>query len=206
MAAPLTAIATAPLLAPGEGWGSLLPWLVLIGLVGIGWLVVLLARTLRGVEETREVAREALAIHAELRETVSKFASERSDIDLRRLEHVLIDQRDALNRLEDALLSTVNQAVSQRAAEARAAVPRGEPVPKERADELGERIVNRLIAMGYERVHLAAERQELEDLDEDRDEVPVEAHKLGVVYKGRVVLTGGRIVDVDLDPPYAVFP
>ena len=202
----LTDSAPALALAPGEGWGSLLPWLALIGLIGLGWVLVLLSRTLRCLEETRDSARDALAIHAELRESLAKLASERSDIDLRRLEHVLIDQREALTRLEDSLLSTVNQAMTQRAAEARSAAPPGEPVVKERADELGERIVNRLIAMGYERVHLAAERSDLEALDDERDEVPVEAHKLGVVYKGRVVLTGGRITDVDLDPPYAVFP
>lgn len=193
-------------LALGESWGDLLPWLVLIGLVGLGWVLLLLARLLRTLEETRELTRGAVTIHTELREGLNKLVTERADIDLRRLEHVLIDQRDALTRLEDALLTTVEQAIAQRASESRSVAPATEKPSRERADELGERIVNRLLAMGYERVHLAAPKAELEALDPARGEVLVEAQKLGVVYKGRVVLSEGRITDVDLEPPYAMFP
>ncbi len=190
----------------GGSWGDLLPWLVLVGLVGLGWVLLLLARLLRALEETRELTRGAVTIHTELREGLNKLVTERGDIDLRRLEHVLIDQREALTRLEDALLTTVEQAIAQRASESRSAAPVNETPPRGRADELGERIVNRLLAMGYERVHLAAPKADLEALDPARGEVLVEAQKLGVVYKGSVVLSEGRITDVDLEPPYAIFP
>ena len=118
----------------------------------------------------------------------------------------MIDQREALTRLEDALLTTVEQSIAQRASEARSISPSREQAPKERADELSERIVNRLLAMGYERVHLAVQKGELESLDLSQGEIPIEAQKLGVLYKGRIVLTEGRITDVDLEPPYAMFP
>ena len=204
--APLLQTGPGPFAGAESGWVDLLPWLVLVGLVGLALVVVILLRIARTLEEYSEQVRGMAAVQSELREAASRLVAERSDIDLRRIEHVLLDQREALTRLEDALLSTVQQAFAQRANDSAAAPPARERGPGDRADDLGERIVNRLIAMGYERVQIVTARDELEALGEERAEVGLEAKKLGVLYKGRAIVQGGRIADVDMKPPYAMFP
>ncbi|MEZ5976666.1 MAG: hypothetical protein R3F34_00375 [Planctomycetota bacterium] len=39
-----------------------------------------------------------------------------------------------------------------------------------------------------------------------RTELPLEARKAGVIHKGVCVVDKGRVLDVRMDPPYAMFP
>jgi hypothetical protein len=70
----------------------------------------------------------------------------------------------------------------------------------------GERVVNRLLALGYERVQIATDRELLAQAFRSEGEVLVEAYRQGVLHKGRVVVRGGRITDVDVLPAYSIFP
>jgi hypothetical protein len=116
----------------------------------------------------------------------------RGDLDLRRIEHVLVDLRDAQRRLEDALLRAIERGSAAGAAPA--------------ASGLSDAITNRLLALGYERVQIAAAADELARLESTDGDVLVEARKSGVAHKGRVLVRGGRIHAVEIQPPFAVFP
>jgi len=139
---------------------------------------------------------------SELRQQVAGWAGDRETLDLRRIEHVLVDVRDGHRRVEDALLRTVELS-------ARPATVQGAPGPTDGGDidALIERITNRMLAMGYERVQVVTPRADLENLPaESRCEVSIEALRGGVTHKGRVMLSAGRISDIAMQPPYAMFP
>ena len=74
------------------------------------------------------------------------------------------------------------------------------------APALGERIVNRLMALGYERIELVTPHAELEAIAGGGGEVLVEARREGVPCKGRVRVRAGRIEAVQLQPAFGVFP
>src|SRR5690606_6729660 len=76
----------------------------------------------------------------------------------------------------------------------------------EPVDALLERVHNRLTALGYDRIQIVGERELVELGTLGRTELPLEARKAGVIHKGRVVVDKGRVLDVQMDPPYAMFP
>lgn len=185
----------------GPGWWALLPWLLALALLLGGVALYFLARLARHAEEQRASARAQQDLLGELRDLLQRMETERSTLDLRRIEHLLIDGRDSQARLEDALLRSV-----ERSSGPREERPSESRAPAQPADQLLERLHNRLLAMGYERIQVVTPRPELEALGERRAEVLVEARRAGVLHKGRVVLDGGRILDVAMQPPYALFP
>ncbi len=145
------------------------------------------------VRRIEQLGRRVDAIE-DLRALVGRMADAREDLDLRRLEHVLVDLRDGQRSVHDALLRCVEAgARAQRT---------GDPGPV--AQGLGERIVNRLHSLGYERVHQVEPPEEVEELVDG--EVQVEAYRQGVLHKGRVVVRSGRIFAVDLKSVYTAFP
>ena len=176
------------------------PWLLaLIALAGLAialgtWVLVArlralerLARPLEGLDE--------------MRRALARLAGERDDLDLRRVEHVLLEMRDGQRRLEDALLSRLQSPQSLEAPErVPGAVPAG----------LAERVTNRLLALGYERVRLVTGLAELERMAAAEGgasgEVVVEARRDGVLCKGRVILRRGALTEVEVQPAYKVFP
>ncbi len=199
LAAPmLLALLQTSALLPG-GLDQPLAWIALALLVvatvaAIGvWALVSHVRALRG-----DAAR--LTLLEELDQKVGRLVAERDDLDLRRIEHVLIDLRDAQARLEEQLVRVVERGGVREVqpGTALASVPDGESI--------AERVTNRLLALGYERVQLVTRTAELAAALRDDGEVLVEAKKDGVLHKGRLVLQGGRIADVDLNPAYSVFP
>lgn len=133
----------------------------------------------------------------ELRHTLSRWLSERDDLDLRRIEHLLIDLRDGSRRLEDLLLRHEERRAE--AATSQALVPVGSP-------GLGERVVTRLVALGYERIELVTPHQELEGFGPAGGDILVEARREGVLCKGRVRIRAGRIEGVLLQPAFPIFP
>lgn len=185
--------------AAGPGWSALAPWLLACLLALGAYGVYLLARLVRSGEDLRGIARQQQLLLGELRDRLARLEQERAVVDLRRIEHLLIDARDGQVRLEDALLRSV-----ERAAPAVAQGP-GRP-PASAVEELIERVHNRLLAMGYERVQVVSAREQLEPLTAGRGEVLVEARRGGVIHKGKLSLAEGRILDVAMLPPYALFP
>jgi hypothetical protein len=157
--------------------------------VGV-WLILARLRELH--KSTSELGRLE-----ELSASVKKIASDRSDLDLRRVEHVLIEIRDAERRLEDALV---------RLSESRASPNGPEQAGRSSSVSLAERVTTRLLALGYERVQFVTPLSELEKLGDQDGEVLVEVRRAGVPCKGRVLVRGGALSDVEIKTAYATFP
>ena len=174
--------------------------LFLAAISGLLWILVNRQRALEDV-----LAR--LDRLDEIRAQVGKLAASGGELDLRRLEHVLIDIRDGQKRLEERLLQLAETA--HEASVLEPPTPSHSPQP-ERKPGLGlsERIVNRLLAMGYERVQLLTTLEELQEfLARDGDgDVLVEARRAGAVCKGRVSVRGGSIAGVELKSAHSMFP
>jgi hypothetical protein len=157
------------------------------------------------VARMRELGRqnERLATLDEILHKVSELVAARDDLDLRRIEHVLIDLRDAQGRLEEAFLRAVESMARG-----------GEGIVISGAGEasgiggghLGERVVNRLLALGYERVQIVTAPGELDELVGGDGEVLVEARRGGAQHKGRVVIRSGGLADVEISSSYSAFP
>jgi len=163
--------------------------LVLLAVVA-AWLILFRVRAL----ESRTAALDRVEdIQAEL----GRLVKEREDLDLRRIEHLLVDLRETQERLEDALLRAVESAHAASATDALVA---------RAPEDLGERVVNRLLALGYERVQIVTRAEKLAELATSGGEVLVEARRQGVLHKGRVVVRGGRIAAVEIHPAYSIFP
>jgi hypothetical protein len=157
------------------------------------WVAIGHLRGLRG--ELRALGRlESIAAD------LARLAGERGDLDLRRLEHVLIELRDGGRRLEDAWLTAGRAARSAELPERAPDGPAG----------LGERVVNRLLALGYERVRLITSPEQLAALAAEprggNGEILVEARRSGAPCKGRVLLRSGALTEVEIRPAYSVFP
>ncbi len=189
----------------GEGWGGLLAWIGLAALLALGAGIALVWRLVEAVGRV-EARLEALGRELEqLGGHAARLAAQPEGLDLRRLEHVLIDLRDAQARLHEALLTGAEEA--RRAAAPSPPAPTGRPLePAERIALLLERVHDRLHSLGYERIEVVGERERLAELLEGRGEIWVEARRGAVLHKGRLEVDSGRIVDVDIRPPYAMFP
>ena len=160
----------------------------------LGWFLFVRVREIRG-----EVARlEALG---EIQRQVERLNADRDDLDLRRIEHVLIDLRDGQARVEDALLRAIEAIRTPATTHGDGAL-----VSVGAGAGLGERVVNRLLALGYERVQIVTRSEKLHELGAKDGEVLVEARREGVLHKGRVVVRSGRIAEVEVHPAYSIFP
>lgn len=131
-------------------------------------------------------------------EDLSRLSNEREELDLRRIEHVLVDMRDAHVRLEEALLRTLESQTA--GAEREMSVPHAVP------DSLSERVVNRLLSLGFSQVQLVTPIEEVQALCETDGDVVIEAKRNGVLHKGRVLVRQGRLAEVEVQPFYAIFP
>ncbi len=176
-----------------------LPWLLAVLLLAVlataagTWVLVARTRVLEQLGSRLEALED-------LRNSLARLAGDREDLDLRRVEHVLLEMRDGQRRLEDTLLEKVQSPRSPEAPEAAAGRPAG----------LAERVTNRLLALGYERVRLVTRLDDLEGLGASADggsgEVLFEARRDGVLCKGRVLLRRGALTDVEMQPAYKLFP
>jgi uncharacterized membrane protein YccC len=160
--------------------------------VGV-WILIGHVRSLLALAGRLD-ALEELAGHT------ARLAADRDDIDLRRIEHVLIDLRDAQRRVEDAFLRNVEEGARARRDES-AAIAGEHTLP--------ERVTDRLHSLGYERVQLVSSPEELAavvEAEPAEGTVLVEAYRQGVLHKGRVIVRDGRIVDQDLRSSHSIFP
>jgi len=188
--APLLAAAEIPFWM-AETW----LWLGVAGLVVLVACAAGLWTLVARLRKLTDYARRLDAIE-DVRDQLGRLVGGTEALDLRRIEHVLVDLRDAQRRLEDALLRAVERAPRENGGT-------GEVPP---AGALGERVVNRLLSLGYERVHLVTESAELDELERGDGEVLVEAHRQGALCKGRVLVRAGRITEVLVKPSYSAFP
>jgi hypothetical protein len=176
-----------------------LPWLIALCAAAAGaaaagvWMIHARLRDLGRLAER-------LSVLDEIKTSLARVAREREDLDLRRIEHVLIELRDGQRRLEDLLL---------RASQGGARLGEGAP-PTAAGDAAGlsERIVQRLVAHGFERVQVVSTLEELAQVFSGggAHEVLVEARRNGVMCKGRVLVRDGVVIDVEVKPAYSMFP
>ena len=183
-------------MAPPDWVLESLPWLAAALLIavcaGVAGVWVLIGRM-------RELERLGARLEAleDVREALSRLVADREDLDLRRVEHVLIEMRDGQKRLEDAFLRTV-QRPSTEYPQVSGAAPSDV--------RLSERVTNRLLALGYEQIRILSERELLESVSDGDGEILVEARRHGGICKGRVHVRAGALTDVDLQPSWSTFP
>jgi hypothetical protein len=178
---------------PAWWWEAVL-WLGVALLFSAGAAALAAWSGVRRLEHLRAELR-ALASLPELQRMLARALDQRDDLDLRRIEHLLIDLRDGSKRVEELLL----RSEERRARGADTLVPQVPPA-------LSERVVNRLVALGYERIELVTPAVELEAMTHGSGDVLVEARREGVLCKGRVRVRGGRIEAVQLQPAFPIFP
>jgi hypothetical protein len=189
-----------PLLAALQDDGSGLPWMQILALLLLG-AICAIAWQLLGRLRAFEERLTSLDRLPEIKTEIARLGDERSVLDLRRLEHVLIDMRDAQKRLDERLMQIV-----EAARQAKASVEHdsgGERAPR---TPYSERIVNRLLAMGYERIQILTPVEELAQVFDEGGEVVVEARQEGAVCKGRVRVREGGIVGAELKSAHSMFP
>jgi hypothetical protein len=78
-------------------------------------------------------------------------------------------------------------------------------VPASLGGGLADRVVSRLLALGYERITFVTPPAEL-DAGRSELDIVVEARRDGAACKGRVLVRGGRIHDIQIQSAYAAFP
>lgn len=178
--------------AQGASQGLLLLGLGLLAGILIA-IVVLLVRL--SVLEKRLGSLDTLgAIDAKLK----AMSGSQANLELRRLEHLLVDIRDGQKRADQRLAQALENREREPASESdvQAAGP----------SRLAERIINRLLSQGYERIEILTPAKEFEQMVNGDGEVRVEARRGGAAYKGRVKVQAGSILEVHLRAPFAIFP
>ena len=173
-------------------------WLSVAALLGVLAVAVGVWTLVSRLRELRAESR-SLAVLEELDRKLGRFIAGREDLDLRRLEHLLVDLRDGQKRVEDALLRTLESGRTGTTSTSDLVLPTA-------PETVAERVTNRLHALGYERVQIVTRTEKLLELVSRDGEVAIEAHREGVLYKGRVLLRSGRIADVEVHPTYSIFP
>jgi hypothetical protein len=171
-------------------------WLALALLVAAGATALAAWTLVRRLEEAR-ASLAALDGLAEIQRTLARLLAQRDELDLKRVEHLLVDLREGSKRVEELLA---------RAEEQRAAAHERDALVPALAPALGERVLNRLTALGYERIEIVTPNETLEQLAGASGDVLIEARRDGVLCKGRVRVRGGRIDSVSLQPAFPVFP
>lgn len=140
----------------------------------------------------------------EIQKAITKTQEDAGALDLKRIEHALIDIRDGQKRVEDRTLAVLEAAQG------------GPRTPGALAttgaisgSALADRIVTRLLALGYERIQLVTPLAKIAELAEGKaseGEVSIEARRDGAACKGRIFVKQGAIVDVQIQSAYSVFP
>ncbi len=176
----------------GLFWLACMSMVLLIGALVVA---VTMAGRLRQIEEKLQRLERLDTLDAGLTQIVERHG----ELDLRRLEHVLLDMRDGQKRVEERLLAVVEAANQEHQSFT--------AIEKEGArGAVSDRIVNRLLALGFERIELLTQSDDLEALLKTGGDVLVEARREGALHKGRVILKDGAIADVQMRSSYGVFP
>ncbi len=167
-------------------------------LVGIVFVILQLLRLTRLLDEqTDELA--GLERLDPISDALERLAEGGDELGRRRLEHVLIDIRDGNKRFEERLLALMDQQQS-------AASPVQGASGAAQGEGLSERITNRLVSMGFERIDIISPVEELNGAGEEDLNVRVEARRAGVAHKGVVLVSRGALKDVRMRSSYDAFP
>jgi hypothetical protein len=141
---------------------------------------------------------EALDRLGSIDASLKSIGESQDQLELRRLEHLLVDIRDGQKRADQRLAQALEAREQAVAPESGVSTPA--------PGRLGERIMNRLLSQGYERIEILTPAEEFEALLAGDGEVRVEARRGGSAYKGRVKVQAGLIIEVQLRPPFSIFP
>jgi hypothetical protein len=136
----------------------------------------------------------------DLARDVARIAQGGGDLDLRRLEHVLIDIRDGQKRVEDRLIAVVESAAATKGGSSALALHSGG------ANALTDRVVTRLLALGYERVQIVTPNTDVVRMVDGDGDIVIEARRDGALCKGRVSVRRGVLTDVQIQAAYSAFP
>ncbi len=172
--------------------------ILLAALAVVAWFAYTTAREV--VELRRSLA--PLGRLEAVEQLLGRMAERESTPELRRVEHVLVDIRDGQRRFEERIvrltesMGQASGAVVQPQSGGAAAL----------GSSLTERVVTRLLAMGFERIEVLSSGEEQAALMEGEGEMLVEARRAGSPHKGRVRIEHGAIVDVQLRSAYQAFP
>lgn len=178
-------------LSSSIGWIAVISALLLAGIAAL--LTQILGR-LRSLEERLGTLDRLSDIRSEL----ARLGKSGGSSDLSHLEGVLVDLRDSQRRLAERLVQLAETATREHSAGSRA--------PESELASGAERIVNRLLAMGYESVQIITPGELVLSAFEQGGDVLVEARREGVACKGRVRVEGGRIRDAELRSAHSMFP
>jgi hypothetical protein len=204
----LRTFALAVPLAESEWGAAVLPFLAGLAVVLAGAIAFGVWGILARLDKFDALTQKLEALE-QIRSALQALAKERSDLDLRRIEHVLIEMRDGQRRLEDAILRATQNAL-QSALQATRSGAHDDPGAAALAnpDDPAQRILARVLAQGFERVQIVPDSAEIQRLIAagGLQEVLVEARRNGVLCKGRVLLRDGAVTDVELTPAYTMFP
>lgn len=125
------------------------------------------------------------------------------ELDLRRIEHLLLDLREDQRKLHGRLMQIAENAT----AVPEVVVADGADRPAPVRAPLVERVTNRLLALGYERIQLLGDTDRFAAVDAAGEgEVLVEARRGGAVCKGRITIHEGAISDVEVRSSHEMFP
>ena len=195
-------------------WGTdSLPWIGLATVLVVALGVYQLSRALRHLHalERRLGKLELLErIDTSLVRALDEPREPIIELDLQPLEEALRLLREEQRRHAERVLESL-EGVRESLARSLTA-PRSEaPAPvvvesKAQPEGLIDRVVNRLLAQGYEQIELVTPTEELDGVFESGGEVRVEARRDGAPHKGRVIVREGRIEDVQLRSSYETFP
>ncbi len=138
-----------------------------------------------------------------LEAALQKLAEREAAIDLRRTEHVLLDVRDQVKRLEERVMSLSERGA--RAATSTDLVPTAS-TPASASSLVTDRILTRMLALGYERIQIVTNGDDLATLSTSEGDAIVEARRDGALCKGRVRVAHGQVGAVQVQPAYSAFP
>jgi hypothetical protein len=190
---------------PAETHVDVLTWLVALG-AGLAAAGAVAAWLILGRLRRTEAAFERLARLDEIATHVKALAEHEDALDVRRLEHVLIDIRDGQRRVEDRMLALVEARAGQNLASDAPATNALQPVGAAAGAALTDRIVTRLLALGYERIAFVTPAAEVARICAEDGAITIEARRDGAACKGRVIVAGGRIDDLQIQSAYSTFP
>ena len=201
---PVTMSSPLPALAEVEPASAGLDPAIVVGLAVLAALAVVLVLCfwIHARLQRERDGLQALGSLPAIEAAVHRLADEQGGLDLRRLEHVLIDIRDGQRRVEERLMRLVESLQARE--ESPAPAPAAPPAAA--SGRLAERVTGRLIAMGFERIEILTPFDELEGLAEGDGEVLVEARRGGSPHKGRVLVRDGSIAEVRMRDGYEAFP
>ncbi len=140
-----------------------------------------------------------------LEAALQKLAEREAAIDLRRTEHTLLDLRDQLKRLEDRLVSVV-ETHAREATQHPGTELALSATPASATSLVTDRILARLLALGYERIQIVTSPEDLALLGASEGSAIVEARRDGALCKGRVRVAAGLVGAVEVQPAYSAFP